>query len=174
MATGLTIRELNPNDAEEFRKLRREAVRLSEDGFASAMDEWESKSLTEIRELLEDEFTSPNDFILGAFRGRELVGMIGFFRPNKPTLERRGHVWGTFLLPDFRNAGTAGKLLDELIRRAKQMHQLEDVQIVTLNYSKSIVILYRSRGFRVFATEKAAVRIGRSSFDELYMTLSLR
>lgn len=170
----LTIRELTPNDAEQFRRLRREAVKLSEDGFASAMDEWESKSLTEIRELLEDEFTSPNDFILGAFSEDKLVGMIGFFRLNKPTLERRGHIWGTFLLPEFRHAGTAGKLLDELIRRAKRMHQLDDIQIVTLNHSKSTVILYRSRGFRVFATEKEAVRMGDHSFDELYMTLSLR
>ena len=167
------IREITPKDAEAFRELRRASVMQNEGGFASALDEWISKSLTEISEILEDEFTSPNDFILGAFEQEQLVGMIGFFRPARPKLERHGHIWGTFLLPAYRNKGIAGKLLDELVKRAKQMQGIEQIQLTTLNQYKSSVLLYKSRGFRVFATEKAAVKVGDDVYDELYMQLSL-
>lgn len=168
------IRELTPQDAEEFRQLRRDAVMSNEGGFASAMDEWISKSLTEIEEILENEFTSPNEFILGAFFKEGLVGMIGFFRPDRPKLERHGHIWGTFILPRYRGKGIAGQLLDELIKRAKQMNGVEQIQLTTLNRSKSSIALYRSRGFRIFATEKSAVKLGDQQFDELYMLLSLK
>ncbi len=167
------IRELSPKDAEAFRDIRRAAVMQNEGGFAIALDEWISKSLTEISEILEDEFTSPNDFILGAFDDSRLVGMIGFFRPARPKLERHGHIWGTFLLPEYRGKGLAGKLLDELIKRAKHMQGIEQIQLTTLNVHNSSVLLYKSRGFRVFATEKAAVKIGEAVYDELYMLLSL-
>ncbi|MEM7334065.1 MAG: GNAT family N-acetyltransferase [Chloroflexota bacterium] len=167
------IRELAPKDAEAFRTLRRAAVMQNEGGFATAIDEWISKSLTEISEILADEFASPNDFILGAFDNHQLVGMIGFFRPARPKLERHGHIWGMFLLPEHRGQGTAGKLLDELIKRAKQMHGIEQIQLTTLNQYKSSILLYKSRGFRVFATEKAAVKLGEYVYDELYMLLSL-
>ena len=168
------IREVTPKDAEPFRELRRAAVMHNEGGFASAMDEWISKSLTEIGEILENEFTSPNDFILGAFDDDKLVGMIGFFRPARPKLERNGHIWGTFLLPKYRGKGTAGQLLDELIKRARHMQGLEQIQLTTLNQYKSSVSLYRSRGFRIFATEKSAVKMGGQYYDELYMLLSLK
>lgn len=170
----MMIRELTPQDAEQFRSLRRQAVALNEGGFATALDEWESKSLSEISGILEEEFTSPNDFILGAFVDDNLVGMIGFFRPDKPKLERRGHIWGTFLLPEYRGKGVAGKLLDELVNRARHMSGLEHIQLTTLNKYRNSVNLYLSRGFRIFATEKTAVRLGDKSYDELYMTLALR
>lgn len=170
----MKIRELTPEDADQFRQLRRAAVKSNEGGFASAMDEWISKSLTEISEILEDEFTSPNEFILGAFNEGQLIGMIGFFRPDRPKLERNGHIWGTFLLPEYRGKGIAGRLLDELIKRARNMQGLEQIQLTTLNRSKSSVSLYRSRGFRIFATEKSAVKMGDQRYDELYMLLSLR
>lgn len=170
----ITIRELTPNDAQQFRALRRMALQLSEDGFVNALEDWDSKPTVAIQEMLREELNSLNDFILGAFHNQTLVGMIGFFRPSKPKLGRKGHIWGTFLLPEWRSQGVGGKLLDELIRRAEKLPGLDQIQLTCINRNKNIISLYRSRGFRIFATEQSAVRIGNYYYDELYMSLDLR
>jgi ribosomal protein S18 acetylase RimI-like enzyme len=166
------IRELSPEDAQQFKELRRRAVELNESGFASALDEWWSRPIPEIEAMLKEEHASLNDFILGAFEGDQLVGMVGFFRPAKPKLERKGHIWGMFLLPEWRGQRIAGQLLDELISRAKKLPGLEQLQLTTLNRYKASISLYKSRGFRIFATEAGSIRAGDQIFDELYMSLT--
>lgn len=169
-----TIRELSPDDAEQFRNLRRQAVELSEGGFANALEDWDDKPLDKIRQMLAEERVSLNEFILGAVEKGELIGMIGFFRPTKPKLGRKGHVWGTFILPQWRGEGVGGQLLDELIRRASRLPNLEQIQLTCINRNKNTVLLYQSRGFRIFAREKSAVHIGNYFYDELYMSLDIQ
>ncbi|MCP5096598.1 MAG: GNAT family N-acetyltransferase [Chloroflexi bacterium] len=168
------IRELTPEDAHQFKELRRRSVELSEAGFASALDEWWSRPIPEIEAMLKEEHASMNDFILGAFESNKLVGMVGFFRPSKPKLGRKGHVWGMFLLPEWRGQRIAGQLLDELLNRAKKIPGLEQLQLTTLNRYKASIALYRSRGFHVFATEEGSIRAGDQLFDELYMSLTFK
>lgn len=170
----ITIRELTPDDAEQFRELRRMALQLSEDGFVNALEDWDNKPMPEVRQMLREELDSTNDFILGAFEDETLIGMIGFFRPSKPMLGQKGHIWGAFLLPEWRSQGVGGKLLDELIRRAERIPGLHQLQLTCINRNKNVISLYRSRGFRIFATEQSAVRIGNYYYDELYMNLELR
>ena len=168
------IRELGPQDAAHFRALRQAAMQLDESGMIAVWDDWHAQPLSDIAEMLRQEQESLNDFILGAFEEGELIGMIGFFRPTKPTLGSKGHVWGTFLLPSWRGKGVAGQLLDELIRRARRLPNLMQIQITCGSHHKNSIALYQSRGFRIFATESNALRVGDRYYDELYMMLSLR
>ena len=169
-----TIRELTADDAEAFRDLQRVAAQLAESGFTSSLDAWESKSLTEISRILAAEHASHHEFILGAFIDHKLVGMVGFFRPSRPRPEPRGHVWGMFMRPEWRGKGIAGQLMDQLIAHAKKMPNLYTIQLTTLDRSKGIIALYRSRGFEVFATEQQVIRIGQVQYNELYMQLNLK
>ena len=123
--------------------------------------------------MLQEEHDSLNDFILGAFVDDYLVGMIGFFRPTKPTLGHKGHIWGMFIMPAWRGQRLAGKLLDMLIQRVRKLPNVEQLQLTTTNHYKAAISLYRSRGFRIFATEEASIRIGENKYDELYMLLNL-
>jgi len=167
------IRELTPEDAAQFKKLRQRAVDVSEGGFAVALDDWINHSIDNIQKMLQQEQDSLNDFILGAFVDGILVGMIGFFRPTKPTLGQKGHIWGTFMSPEWRGHGLAGKLLDELIGRARKLPGVTQLQLTTTNQYKAAISLYRSRGFRVIATEEQVIRVGENIYDELYMTMNL-
>lgn len=167
------IRELTPEDAAQFKKLRQRAVEVDEGGFAVSLDDWINKPVNEIEIMLEKELHSLNDFILGAFVDGYLVGMIGFFRPTKPKLGEKGHIWGTFMSPEWRGHRLAGKLLDELISRARKLPGVTQLQLTTTNQYKAAISLYRSRGFRVIATEEAVIRTGENIYDELYMSLNL-
>ncbi|KAA3665269.1 MAG: GNAT family N-acetyltransferase [Chloroflexi bacterium] len=167
------IRELIPEDAAQFKELRQRAVEVSEGGFAIALDDWVNRSISEIQEMLQQEQDSLNDFILGAFVDNKLVGMIGFFRPTKPKLGQKGHIWGTFMSPEWRGQRLAGKLLDELIARARRLPRVTQLQLTTTNQYKAAISLYRSRGFRIIATESQVIRAGENIYDELYMTMNL-
>jgi ribosomal protein S18 acetylase RimI-like enzyme len=167
------IRELTPKDAAQFKALRQRAVEVNEGGFAISLDDWINRPVDEIKEMLEQEQASLNDFILGAFVNDKLVGMIGFFRPTKPKVGQKGHIWGTFMTPEWRGQRLAGKLLDDLINRARKLPGITQLQLTTTNQYKAAISLYRSRGFQVIATETEMIRVGGNSYDELYMTLNL-
>ncbi len=168
------IRELTPEDAQQFKELRQKAFELSKGGFTADLDEWRIKPVAEVKRMLEQEYASMNDFILGAFEAGQLVGIMGFFRPSLPKVSRKGHIWGTFLLPEWRGKRIAGQLLDELINRARHMHNLNRLQLTTSTQYKAAISLYKSRGFTRFATEMAVYHVGNQQFDELYMRLVLR
>ncbi len=168
------IRELTAEDAQQFKDLRQKAFEINEGGFAADLDEWRTKPVAEVKKMLEQEYASMNDFILGAFEAEQLVGIIGFFRPSLPKISRKGHVWGTFLLPEWRGKRIAGQLLDELINRAQHMQNLNRLQLTTSTQFKAAISLYKSRGFTRFATETGIFHSGQHQFDELYMRLILK
>lgn len=169
----VTIRELTFKDAAAFQALRRRAAELNEDGFASAMDTWTEEPVTAVADMLRNESESLHDFILGAFVEGMLIGVIGFFRPTQPTISHTGHVWGMFVAPEWRGQGVAGKLLDAIIQQARHMSGLSQLKLTTINRYKAPLALYRSRGFRIIATEKRMVHLEGSYYDELYMALTL-
>lgn len=168
------IRELTPKDAAQFKALRQRAAELSEGGFAVALDDWTNRPLQEIEKMLQQEHESFNDFILGAFVDDQLVGMVGFFRPTKPTLGHKGHIWGMFMNPEWRGHGLAGKLLDDLINRVRKLPRVEKLQLTTTNQYKAAISLYKSRGFQIIATEEQSIRVGNTRYDELYMSMNLK
>jgi hypothetical protein len=77
MSATIQIRPLQPSDAQAYQALRLEALRTSPEAFGSSYEEEAPLALETIRARMPS--TDPNA-IFGAFAGKDLVGVAGFFQ----------------------------------------------------------------------------------------------
>src|SRR5450631_1671816 len=109
----MEIRRLTAEDAESYQQLRQEALQREPRAFTDSVAEHEAVTLETIRARL----SLPDDnFVLGAFMDRQLIGMAGFFRRKGEKIRHRGRIWGVYVSEDCRGKGVGRALLAELIR----------------------------------------------------------
>ena len=83
----MEIRRLTDLDAEAYRQLRHEALEREPQAFTESAAEHRALTLETIRDRL---VTADDNFVLGAFIDRQLIGMAGFFRQRGEKIRHRG------------------------------------------------------------------------------------
>jgi RimJ/RimL family protein N-acetyltransferase len=165
----MEIRALTRADAEAFQKLRRQALDDSPRAFAETVAEHDAQPLESLAKRL---VSSPDHFVIGCFHREHLIGMAGLARHPRTKLRHKALIWGVFVEPTFRNQGVARAILQEIIRRAKVIDELKQVN---LNVASGTAAsrLYKSLGFEVYGHEPNSIRVDDSFVDEDLMVLRL-
>ena len=168
------FRTLSADDAEQFRKLRIEALETSEDILAATLEEVEGESVDSIRADIERRFKS-GGFSLGAFSKQ--LDLVGLVNVGRPTLKRQSHIgilWGLFVSPAHRGQGVAGALLQEAISRARASDELRQLHIEVVTSNTTAFNLYRKLGFEVYGTRPRALQSEGGFHDEHLLAMVLK
>ncbi len=116
----------------------------------------------------------PDSFTLGAFPcDGELVGTVSFEREARAKLQHKGLLYRMYVCSDAAGAGIGRKLLREVIRRAKTIVGLEQINLTVLASNAKARSLYLSEGFQSFAVEEYGLKIHGQYFEEEQMALHL-
>lgn len=169
----ITIRKLTGEDAHSFLQLRGEGLELEPQAFTESVEEHRKLTVEEVARRLNA--TAPQgNFVLGAFAGSQLVGMAGFFQRQGPKVRHRGLIWGVYVQAAWRKQGVGRLLLSEILRLARTINGLEQIQLGVGTDRPAAQRLYASLGFEVYGREVHALKLGDTYVDEDLMLLRLK
>jgi ribosomal protein S18 acetylase RimI-like enzyme len=160
-----------PSDAFAFQALRLSALRDSPTAFTSSYEEECDTPACAIEERLA---TGPGRYIVGAFAGAELVGIVGLVRETPLKLQHKTSIRGVYVAPVQRGMGLGRQLMEHAIVFAESMDGVRQVTLAVTASNTAAVALYTALGFRTFGHEPGALLVDGVLYDELQMVRLLR
>ncbi|UKS29376.1 GNAT family N-acetyltransferase [Paenibacillus sp. HWE-109] len=165
------IRILHERDAQLYQELRLSSLKVSPDAFGSTYEREVEFSLETVAERLKP---TSGKFVLGAFDGSDsLVGIVTFVRENSLKTAHKGNVYGMYVAPLARGTGLGKLLMLELIKQARDLDGLEQINLMVVSNNDSAKQLYLSLGFVVYGVEPNALKFNGQYADEDLMVLKL-
>ncbi|PAV31497.1 GNAT family N-acetyltransferase [Virgibacillus profundi] len=166
----MKIRQLIAQDAHQYLNMRLEALQNNPEAFASSYQEEKNQSVDKYI----NRFKSPQDsFTFGAFYGYELIGVVTLVKEKRVKLWHKTSIVAMYVTKEKRGYGIGKALLVEAIQKARDLRVIEQVYLTVVTTNSSAKRLYSSFGFKVFGTEKNALKYNDTYFDEYHMVLFL-
>ena len=106
-------------------------------------------------------------FVLGAFGDEgQLFGVVTFMRDTGMKTRHKGNIFGMYVVPEKRGTGLGRKLLEELIRRAREMEGIEQINLAVVSSNNNAKELYLSLGFEIYGQERNALKYEDQYYDD--------
>lgn len=157
-------RLLKPEDAAAFRAIRLEALWREPAAFAADHAEEAAQPLPWFAERL------ACSAVFGA--GAPVLDAMAGLMPAQPARERhKGWVWGVYVRPTARGQGLGRVVVEAVVAHARG--RLEELRLGVAVANAGARALYRSAGFREYAVEPRALKLGDAYVDEALMLLRL-
>ena len=117
-----------------------------------------------------------DSFTLGAYVENILAGVVSFVREgeDREKLRHKGFLSTMYVSKKFRGQGIAGELLEELIRRAKAIPGIEQINLIVISDNLRAKHLYEKFGFERYGTEQNSIKWGNKYFAEDLMVLRFK
>jgi len=160
----MPIRQLSSQDAETFRELRLEGLRVAPAAFAVATEDVAHQPLAWFGAALglSAVFAAED----GAGR---LLGMLAY--QDDPLHKRRhiGHLWGMYVRAEASGHGLGTALMVAAISHARS--RVAVLQLAVGAANPTAIRLYERAGFRLYGTELASLRVNGVDATTLLMAL---
>lgn len=165
MTDSLQVRLLTPADAPLYKEIRLEGLQRAPEAFGSAFEQERTLTPAQFEEVL------ARADVFGAFRGDELVGMAGYRTQAGAKQAHKGLLWGMYVRPVARGTGAAQRLVEAVLRHARD--RVELVQLSVVSENEAARRLYRRCGFVEYGHEIHSLKQNGRYYDQILMAVAL-
>jgi ribosomal protein S18 acetylase RimI-like enzyme len=155
---AVTIRPLSVADVDQYWPLRLRALREEPEAFGSSYEEQWDREIAEVAARL-GEMTSGEGFVLGAFAGEELKGIVCLGREGSRKGRHKAGVYQVYVAPEVRGRGYGRRLMEELLARARETPGLEQLLLAVNAANGPARSLYLALGFEPYGMELRALKL---------------
>jgi ribosomal protein S18 acetylase RimI-like enzyme len=149
------IRVVEPDDVTPLRALRLEALQRDPDAFLATV----AAELAKTDEDAKKQITpNENNFIIGAFDGPKMVGMVGAGRERWEKMQHTMDVWGTYVTAEARGQGVCAAMMRALEAEARTRKGVQCLKLGVIDGNSAALRTYESAGYMKFATEPMFMR----------------
>lgn len=142
------IAQIAPADLSAYKNLRDEALRLYPDAFDADLESERARPPESYLGRLGLGETLGGSFLIGAWLGTELVGMIGLERQSQQKLRHTAELNSMMVHPRYTGQGVGVRLVEAAIAQARQAIGLEQIMVRVSLSSEAAVRLYERVGFQ--------------------------
>lgn len=166
----MKIRRLGAQDARNYLTIRLKALKNNPEAFGSSYEEEKARPV----EMYANRLSSEESITYGAFLHNQLVGTVTLVREKYVKFRHRANIVGMYVDPENRGSGIGRLLLIEAIKQAQAIEEIEQLNLSVVTTNEPAKNLYTSLGFKVFGTEKRALKLDELTYlDEHHMVLFL-
>lgn len=155
----MQVRRLTPAHAAAYRAVMLQAYAEEPGVFTATVPEREHLPLAWWEARVSDQPTPPQ-LVFGAFDDSRLVGVAGLRFERFERTRHKALLFGVFVRPEWRGRGIARALVEAVLGQARSTPEISIVQLGIIAPNAPAVRLYESCGFRSFATEPYAIKVG--------------
>jgi RimJ/RimL family protein N-acetyltransferase len=161
----MTYRELTIDDFDAYNELREMALNVGAEIFVSTNDEERNSRKAKFTSRMQDDFS----FVMGAFEGNILVGVVTFGREDRIKIKHKGGIYGMFINPDYQGKGVGSALMTLTLEKAFKIEGLRQINLGVMSSNLNAIKLYEKMGFKPYGVEEKAVFVNGNFLDELFM-----
>lgn len=162
----MTLKLLDADDFEIFKRIRLEALRAAPEAFASSAAEWEQLADEEWRRRL------TNNLVVVSFRRGEPVGIMGLMRQPASKMAHRATIVMVYLRGSERGGGHAVKMLNLLLDHARALG-IRQVELAVSAENPAAIRFYQREGFHEIGCIPAGFLHEGREIDEIMMARRL-
>lgn len=164
------IRPLSASDVDAFIDIRREMISREVLSFGSDPDREINREQT-LKDLAQK---NAENFILGAFDGETMAGMVGCLRHQRQKESHKAMIWGMYVRPDYRGRQIGRKLIEETVAKISEVEGVEKVMLSATSAAAPARALYESVGFTLYGVERDSLRWQGQCLDQYFMEYLVR
>ncbi|MBH0229102.1 GNAT family N-acetyltransferase [Halobacillus yeomjeoni] len=136
----------------------------------STVEDVKELTIADVQQMIEMYSQNPNYVQFIAEVDNKLVGAIDFKNGSKEKISHQGS-FGMTVLPEYRNCGVGGALLEQLIDWAKNNNEIEKVCLEVMEGNIGAIKLYKRKGFLEEGRKIKGVKNKNEYQDLLIMAL---
>ncbi len=137
--SSLSVRRIQADQVDAFRRIRLEALRSEPTFYASSYEDWVSLSVDEWQQRLHDP-------VFVAFRDDEPVGMTGLLRQRASKMAHRATIIMVYVRKNLRGTGLARSLLGTVADYARNIGILQ-LELAVSAENPAAIRFYLREGF---------------------------
>lgn len=168
------VRQLNFDDAREFKAIRLDSLKNDPDSWLATYDEEKDLSPLSFSNKLQYAISTPIFGFYGYFENGKL---LGYAQVSSGYWFKKRHIvtlYDVCVSNNARKKGIGTKILKNIIEKAKTFKEVEQIQLRVNSRNKAAMSLYKSLGFKLTATFPQSVKEKDGSYqDEYLLTLNI-